>query len=132
LNPGEPQPETDHALQGEKTQAGTHLDRHWRHATDGGWFSYEVKVLPDQPVSLLCTFWGDDAGTRTFDILVGDQKVATQTLNHNRPGEFFDEEYAIPVELTRGKSRVTVKFQAQPGNFAGGLFGLRVLRAASR
>jgi len=125
---GEPQPETDHKLQGERTQAGEAFDRRWRHAVDGGWFSYELKVLPDQPVSLVCTYWGSDIGNRRFDVLIGGEKLAEQVLNNNRPGEFLDVEHPIPPQVTQGKERVTVKFQAHPGAMAGGLFGLRVVR----
>ena len=56
------------------------------------------------------------------------KKIASQKLLHNRPGEFWDATYAIPAGIASGKDSVTVKFQAQPGNYAGGLFGLRVLR----
>jgi hypothetical protein len=123
---GEAQSERDHALAGHDTVAGTHLDRRWRHA--GGWFSYQMNVPPDQPVALLCTWWGSDGGNRTFDILVDGHRIATQTLANNRPGQFFDETYPIPAHLTRGKTRVEVRFQAHPGHLAGGLFGLRVIR----
>jgi hypothetical protein len=44
-------------------------------------------------------------------------------LDHNRPGEFFDVEYPLPAKLIHGKAIVTVKFQAHPANFAGGVFG---------
>ena len=30
--------------------------------------------------------------------------------------------------LPRGKAKVTVKFQAHPGNIAGGLFGCQILK----
>ena len=46
------------------------------------------------------------------------------------PGQFFDVTYAIPKEMTRGKSKVTVRLQGHPQNFAGGLFGCRVLKGA--
>ncbi|HXG68055.1 MAG TPA: beta-L-arabinofuranosidase domain-containing protein, partial [Blastocatellia bacterium] len=126
--PGEMQPERDHNMQGERTGVGEHQERKWRHASDGGWFSFDLKVLPDKPVSLICTYWGGDGGTRRFDILVDGVKIATQSLQNNMPGKFFDVSYAIPEELTRGKSKVTVRFQAHPGNIAGGLYGLRVIQ----
>ncbi len=127
---GEMQPERDHNVTGEKTGAGEFNGRRFRHATDGGWFSFEMPVLPDEPVELLCTYWGSDRGRRTFDVLVDGMKVATQSLNDNRPGEFFDVAYPIPAELTRGKQKVIVKLQAHPGEFAGGLFGCRTTRRA--
>ena len=128
VQPGEQQPEIDHQQQGERTQSGSFQDRKWRDANQGGWFSYAVKVLPAQPMTLVCTYWGDDAGAREFDILVDGEKAASQKLNHNRPGEFFEATYPVPEKFTHGKDRVTVRFQAQPGRFAGGLFGLRVLK----
>ncbi len=47
VNPGAQQSETDHKLQGDKTSSGDFSDRKFRHAVDG-WFSYELKVLPDR------------------------------------------------------------------------------------
>ena len=61
-----------------------------RHAVDGGWFSYELKVHADTPQDLVCTYWGSDGGNRVFDILVDGEKIATQKLAANKPGEFFD------------------------------------------
>ena len=55
-------------------------------------------------------------------------RVATRSLQNDGPGQFSDVTYAIPVELTRGRDKVTVRFQARPGNTAGGLYGLRVVR----
>jgi hypothetical protein len=36
--------------------------------------------------------------------------------------------YKIPPELTRGKTKVTVKFQSYPDGIAGSLFGLVILK----
>jgi len=126
---GVPVPEREHGLEGERTQSGSHLGRNWRHATAGGWFSYQMKVSPDRPMTLWCTYWGDEGGKRTFDILVDGEKIATQTLLHDKPGDFFEVEYPIPAELTRGKQAVAIRFQAHPDNFAGGVFGCEVLKA---
>ncbi len=126
--PGEMQPERDHNMQAERSETGEHSSRKWRHARDGGWVSFDLKVLPGQPVSLVCTYWGGETGARTFDVLVGSVKIATQSLQNNKPGEFFDVTYAIPDELTRGKTKITVRFQPHPGNTAGGFYGLRVIR----
>ncbi len=126
--PGAMQSERDHNMQGEHTQAGEHSSHKWRHATDGGWVSFDMKVPADRGVALVVSYWGSDAGDRTFDILVDGVKVATQTLNNDKPGQFFDVTYPIPRELTLGKQQVTVRFQARPGNTAGGLYGLRMLK----
>ena len=129
VHPGEQQSETDHKFQGEKSDPVEALGRKLRHAYDGGWFSYELKVDSAATNELVCTWWGDETGERSFDILVDGVKIASQKLLHNRPGEFWDATYVIPPDLTRGKEKVVVKFQAQPGNFAGGLFDLHLLRS---
>ncbi|MGQ9487432.1 MAG: beta-L-arabinofuranosidase domain-containing protein [Armatimonadota bacterium] len=129
---GEEPSEREHNLQGDKTSAGEFNGKRWRHAVDGGWFSYDLHVLPGQPVQLLCTYWGSDSGGRGFDILVDGKKIATQTLDNNQPGRFFDVSYPLPQDLTAGKERVTVRFQAHPGRLAGGVFGLRILRPEER
>ena len=125
--PGEMQPERDHNMQGEQTETGEHSGRKWRHALNGGWVSFDLKVLPDMPVALVNSYWGGETGPRNFDILVDGVKIASQSLQNDKPGQFFDVTYAIPEELTRGKTKITVRFQAQPGNTAGGLYGLRVI-----
>jgi len=126
--PGEAQNERNHNLQSRKSSSGVFSGRRWRHATDGGWFSYDVKVLPDKPMGLLVTYWGSDGGNRVFDIFVDGTKLATQRLQNNRPGQFYNEVYPVPELLTMGKNKVTVKFQAHPGAWAGGVFKLRTIK----
>jgi len=125
-------PEADseraHGLQGERTFSGEFNGRRWRDARDGGWFSFELKVSPEQPVLLVCTYWGSDGGGREFDLLVDGKKIATERLESKRPGVFYDQGYPVPAELTKGKERVTVRFQAHPSRMAGGVFGCRILR----
>jgi uncharacterized protein len=128
LRIGEMQPERDHNLKGERTSAGQHMGRKWRHAVNGGWFGFDMKVDPGAANILQCTYWGGDHGARTFDILVDSRKIATQKLARNAPGKFFDVEYPFPRDQTDGRDKITVKLQAHPGNYAGGLFGVRVLR----
>ncbi len=126
--PDREQSERDHALQGERTSAGDFSGRHWRHATDGGWFSWQLKALPDQAQELWVTYWGSDGGNRLFDVMVDGQKIATQRLQNNRPDKFYDEVYRLPADLLKGKSTITVKFQAHPGAWAGGVFGARIMK----
>jgi DUF1680 family protein len=127
VQPGEMQPERDHHMQGERTSAGQFQGRKWRHASNG-WFSFEMKIDPGEPVTIQATYWGSDAGGRIFDVLVDDTHVAIQKLDNNKSGTFFAENYNIPIELTVGKEKVIIRFQAQEGKTAGRLFGLRIVR----
>ena len=120
--------ERAHNQQGKTTSSGAAFGRRWRDARGGGWFSYDMKVLPDQPVDLIVTYWGGDGGNRVFDILVDGRKVATQKLNTPKPGQFTGVTYRVPVECTKGKTKVTVKFQGHPGSMAGGVFGCRIVK----
>jgi DUF1680 family protein len=124
---GDEASEKEHNFQGERSRTGETEDRTYREARDEGWFSYELKVLPDKPMVLACTYWGSDLN-RQFDILVDGHKVATQRVNVNLPGDFFDVEYPLPLELTKGKNKITVKFQPHPGSMAGGVYDCLVLK----
>jgi len=126
--PGDEQNEREHRVQGEHTWPG---ENRWRHAVDGGWFSWELKVLPDRPQELRVKYWGGDTGGREFRLLVDGEELANQTLDNNRPGEFYEETYPLPERLTQGKQKVTLKFQARQGKMAGGVFGCSVLTRVS-
>ena len=124
LNDG--QNEASHSLLGENATQGYFEGRRTREVRNG-WFSYDLGVLPDKPVILVCTFVGSFGRPRTFDILVNGEKVATQTLEA-APGGLVDREYPLLESLTRGKARVTVKFQSPPNGATGSLFDLRIIK----
>ena len=128
MQPGEAEVERDHNMQGDRTESGENSGRKWRHARDGGWLSFALKISPDRPVSLVVSYWGGETGPRKFDLLVDGTKIGSQSLQNDKPGEFFDVTYAIPEDLTRGKNKITIRFEAQPGNIAGGFYGVRLIR----
>jgi hypothetical protein len=126
---GEAKSERDHNLQGERTFEGWFEGKRWREARNG-WFSYELRVSPDKPAILVCTFQGSEGPNRSFDIIVDREKIAGQQLEIH-PSEFFDMEYSVPERLTRGKERITVRFQALPDAIAGRVFDVRVAQLDS-
>jgi len=99
----------------------------WRDARDGGWFSYQVKVIPERAQTLRLAFWGREKGDRSFDVLVDDEVIASTTLSDTGPDDFMNTDLALSKKLLRGKSEISVKLHAKPGNTAGGLLDLRVL-----
>jgi hypothetical protein len=115
-------------LKSENSFTGTLNERRWRDARDGGFFEFEIKSDLDGPNQLMLTYWGSDGGNRTFDIMVDGTVVATQRLTADRQGEFFDVVHELPLDLTKGKERLTVRIQAKPGSMAGGVFGVRNVR----
>ena len=122
---GESQSERDHNLRHEGASQGFFEGRRTREARNG-WFSYELKVSDDRAMTLVCTYRGSEGRRRSFEVLVDGEKITTQSLE-NHPTESFDVEYPLPESLTRGKGRVTVKFQAQPDSIAGSVLDVRIV-----
>jgi hypothetical protein len=129
---GDPTSEFGHEMKTRFSNSGPFSGRMVRDARSGGSISYNMKVDPVHPMSLYCTYWGNDAAGRRFDILINETVIATQTLEFNDPGHFFDVEYKIPEKLTHGQNTVTVAFQAYPRKTAGGLYGCQTLTRSGR
>ncbi|MDA3879312.1 MAG: glycoside hydrolase family 127 protein [Prolixibacteraceae bacterium] len=126
VSPGEQQPESDHNFKAEKTEAGVHRDRHWRHAQ--GWFSYDLKDPEKEARKVRITYFGMDRD-RTFDILISDKVIATVTLDDSKGGNFYSVDYELPeVLVENGNGILTIKFKAKPGSIAGGIYGVRLMR----
>ena len=96
VNPGEEQNERDHKLEGEKSGAGDFGNRKWRHAEDGGFFRYVLKVLPHQPQELSVTYWGSERGRRTFDILVDGRSWPPNGSRLAGPSSFLTRSTRFP------------------------------------
>ncbi len=123
---GDRQSEGEHNLQGDTTTGGIYDEQGWRESWNG-WFSYDLKIGVDRPFTLLCTYLGSEGRRRVFDILVDNERIATQTMEYH-PTESFDVEYPVPDGLTKGKNKITIRFQAQPDAMAGSVLGVRAVQ----
>lgn len=140
LRPSSDADEKAHALQMEKStrtfQAGnspaagrnTWEKSRWGRETEkDGWFSYQMKVNPGESQNyLVVTYWGNELEEHDFDIYVDDQKIATESLFSKHPMTFYEETYAIPLALTKGKNTVKLRFQSHADKKAGTVFALKV------
>ncbi len=126
---GEMQPERDHDLKSEKNDVREANGRGFRTPLDGGWMTFEMKVDPATASELVITYWGNERSRPEFDILVDGQMVSTEKLAGKPANKFYDINYVIPVELTKGKSKVTVKIQAHEHRQGGSLTGARTVKA---
>ena len=70
-------------------------------------------------------YWGPDGG-REFALQVEGKDIATPKLVGGKD-DFYGVEYPIAEALLAGKDKVTVRFQARPGESAGPLYDLRVI-----
>jgi hypothetical protein len=126
VNINNEQSERDHNLQQQSSRKGEFDGKATREARNGS-FSYDLKVLPDRPMRLVCTYIGSEGRPRSFEVWVDGEKIATQALEIH-PTELFDVEYKLPETLTRGKQKITVKFQALPNSTAGQVLDVRVVQ----
>lgn len=124
---GEMQPERDHELTSEISYPVSYRGRNGRDARSGGFFEFKMKVKPG-PLLLQASYWGSER-SRVFDILVDNVKIATQKLDNDTPGKFFDVDYPLPEALTKGKSSVKVRFVPHDRSSAGPVFGVRLFTA---
>lgn len=95
------------------------------------WFSYDVPVEPDHPMTVIATYYtGDRRGTpAAFQVLVDGQSVGREGMRLADPHRFFEVEYPIPAELVAGKQHVTVRFQAEADSQIATVFAVRMIRA---
>jgi uncharacterized protein len=96
-----------------------------------GWFSYDLPVDPNAPTALVVTYFNDlglPPSTGDFEVMVDGTSVAHFQPNSAATG-FFETTYAVPSALTSGKSKVTVRFQANGKGRVAPVFGVRTIRA---
>jgi Uncharacterized protein conserved in bacteria len=129
VQPGQQQPEVDHAVEKSNSFTGTHRDEFWRDARDGGSFSYNLATRREKELTLMVRYWGNDGGNRSFDILIDGVKLATENISEKwKVDDFRSMEYEIPAAMVQGKSKVKVTFQSKVGNTAGGIYFVRLLK----
>lgn len=126
---GEQQPETDHAMQIEKSNKGNNLNEFFREARDGGFFSYDLATKSETNLSLLVRYWGAEWGNRKFEIFIDDQiLISEDNTGRWNQSKFQNLEYAIPDTMIQGKNHIRVKFQSLPGNTAGAVYSIRLVK----
>lgn len=131
---GEMQAEHDHNLESEISYPVVYRGRNGRDARWGGHMQFDMTVTKDGkpagPLVLEVTYWGSE-NNRIFDILVDGQAIAHERLSGRQPGAWIDVDYPIPLELTQGKSKITVRFEPKEIKTAGPVFGVRLFTAAA-
>ena len=131
--PGQMQTERDYAQQGEESSPVQLNGRYGRQANK--WFSFDLPVDPEHPTLLVVTYSNDARARRGwFDVLADGAKLGEQTIERRTPEQdvrFFDVEYPLPADLTKGKQKVTVRFEAKENSAVPGVFGIRTVRADS-
>lgn len=125
---GEMQPERDHHFKDSLSWVGEYKSKKFREADRDGWFSFEMKVNDEHQLALVCEYWGGYSGSKTFDIYVGDELLASENISNKAPGKFIDVAYDLPSELIEGRDKITVKFVPHKGHRAGPVFTVRTIK----
>ncbi len=132
FQPGEMQPERDHNFRGDKLNIQHDFrGRKARGAERGGWLSFDMEVKPKEPMTLVLEYWGGFTGSKTFDILIDGEKIATENISGKKDGHFLDVHYDIPESITAGKETITVKLDPHVGHRAGPFFYARTISPGS-
>ncbi len=131
--PGEQQPEADHQMKCENSNSGTHQGEFYRDAGQcsggsGGSISYLLETNSEDSLTLMVRYWGNESCTRTFDIMIDNEKLVTENIVDKwKKDEFVNVKYPIPDSMVKGKKEFRLTFKAESG-MVGGIFGVRLLR----
>src|SRR5262249_22195876 len=95
-----------------------------------GWFSFDMPVDASAKMMLAVTYMNElglGAANGDFDIFVDGTSIAKFKPNPVPP-TFYDAQYPVPANLVTGKTKVTVKFQANGRGRIAPVFGVRMYR----
>ncbi len=127
--PGEQQPEADHQMEKLKSNTGNFQDEFWRDARNEGYFSYNMATNSETGLSLMVRYWGAEWGGRKFEIFIDNEKLVTEdNTGRWNQSQFQEVKYEIPDSMVKDKKQIRVKFQALPGNTAGAVYYIRLVR----
>ena len=78
-------------------------------------------------MDLILEYWGGFTGSKTFDILIEDQKIATENISGKKDGAFIQVSYEIPEKIAANASTLTIKLVPHLGHRAGPFFYARTV-----
>jgi hypothetical protein len=112
-------------LRGDQTDVLQFNGHTYRVANTNGWFSWELKMLPDAPQELDLEFGGDRRKPAdAVDIFANETKITTVRLAGGPRAEY----YPLTNAALKGTSVVFVKFQAAAGSRIGGVANASVVK----
>jgi DUF1680 family protein len=123
VNTGEQQPESDHQFKGERTENGTHLEKHFRNGK--GWFSYVLKNKDLSAGKLRLTYYGKEKN-RNFTIRVNGEVIENVKLDGSKGAVFYTTDYPIPKNLQTAE--MEVKFEADPESSIANVYEVRLVK----
>lgn len=125
---GDPKSEKEFNFQaGENITVQRVLGRSGRRGST--WFSVEMPTQSINLATLLVSYYSEDRQRETkFNLFVEDEKIAEEWIKRVPSPRLIEKEYLIPEKLLRGKTKITVRFEAQPASEIPPVVSLRLLR----
>src|SRR5690606_22202191 len=123
---GAQQPEPDHLLQEENTQAGSMEDVRWREAK--GWFSYALKPNPKEDVQLYIRYLEEE--NRKTVVFVDDQEVGKLQVDSNTLHEIKTTIISVPETLNK-ENTFQIKIGTEKDATSHKILEIRVIKKKS-
>jgi hypothetical protein len=113
LHLGEMQPERDHEYRSNHSDLFSWGGRSARQLPwgTGNYMEFALTVRPG-PMLLGALYWGEEVN-KNFDISVEGTRIANERRAAPPVKRFVGRDYPIPEALTRGKDKVTVRFETR-------------------
>lgn len=99
----------EHNYQAWIAEKGEQEGRKWVKSRQ--WFRFDINVLPDKPVILRNTYYGDESNAE-FYLSIDGNKIPTNKIEKHG-NEFYTVDYELPFEMTKGKERIGIQFKVQ-------------------
>lgn len=113
LQLGEMQPERDHDFRANYSDLFSWSGRSARQLPwgTGNFLEFTLAVRPG-PMVLSALYWGEEV-RKNFDISVDGTRIVNERRADAAAKRFVSVDYAIPEALTRGREKVTVRFETK-------------------
>jgi len=131
VQPGEMQPERDFNYQSDPPDRAVARTNGRANRGGSGWFSFDLPVDPTTDMAVVVTYLNEQGlppAAGNFQILIDGTVIGRFEPDPGAAG-FFDARYAVPASLVSGKTKVTVRFQADANGRIAPVFGVRMIRA---
>ena len=120
--PGEQQPESDHGIQYDKAETGTHKDRHFRRAK--GWFSYNLKVKEEASRIMITIRKGDR--NKTAILFNGEKLTTSPIIGEADKDGFITVCYSLPQKI--GAGTYPIHFSPDGTEWTSAIYEVRLLK----
>lgn len=120
--PGEQQPESDHGIQYDKAETGTHKDRHFRRAK--GWFSYHLKVKEEASRIMITIQKGDR--NKTAILFNGEKLTTNPIIGEADKDGFITVCYSLPQKI--GAGAYPIHFSPDGTEWTSAIYEVRLLK----